>query len=192
MSSSEDNVTTLLRSWRGGDAEALESLVPVVYAELRKIAAAHLRGERAGHTLNSTDLVHEAFLRFDRVSSMSFNDRQHFFGMASRLMRRILVDHARHRDAQKRGGRNAPVTLSRIQEVVGSDHGTEEQPDLLVLDKALRSLEARDERACRVVEMRFFGGLSREEVADVLEVSRSTVRRDWTFAKAFLRRELAL
>ena len=183
------DVTRMLERWRGGDEAALERLVPVVYDELRRLAGRQMAGERVGHTLGATALVHEAFVRLAELDQMKFNDRSHFFAMGSRVMRRVLVDHARRRSAAKRGSDQLHVTLDRVQELIGDEAGLNE-PSILDLEEALEALEAVDERACRVVEMRYFGGLTGEEVAAVLDVSLRTVRRDWMFAKAFLRREL--
>lgn len=186
----ETDVTVLLRSWRSGDQEALERLAPVVYDELRRLARLHLRKERKGHTLDATGLVNEAFVKLIGLDQMEFQDRQHFFAMASRVMRRVLVDHARGQIAQKRGGAERPLTLDRIAPEGLVDVAAGKGTDLLDLDRALEALEATDERACRIVEMRYFGGLTHEEVASVLDVSHTTVRRDWAFARAFLKREL--
>jgi RNA polymerase sigma factor (TIGR02999 family) len=174
-----------LRSWREGDTQALDELVPVVYDELRRLARAHMRSENQRHTLGATGLVHEAWLRLIRLDQMRFEDRQHFFSMASRVMRRVLVDHAREASAAKRGGPGRPLTLEGLKELTAQPSA-----DLLRLNDALRALEDKDERACRIVEMRYFGGLSHEEVASVLDLSKTTVRREWAFAKAFLQREL--
>lgn len=184
MASSSRNVTELLRVWGRGDSSALDQLLPVVYDELRRQAARHLRRERGGHTLQPTALVHEAFLRLVNQKNVEWQNRAHFFGIAARLMRRVLVDHARERLAGKRGG---GIRLTLDEKMVASD---ERGIDFLALDEALMKLAALDERQSRVVELRFFSGLNVEETAGVLEVSPATVKLDWSMAKAWLRREL--
>ncbi|MEN3335842.1 MAG: hypothetical protein V7641_5207 [Blastocatellia bacterium] len=178
-------VTQWLLQWSGGDQAALDQLMPAVYAELHRVAVSYLRREQAGHTLQPTALVHEAYLRLVDESRVDWHSRAHFFGVAARVMRQILVDHARRRHAAKRGGGAFKVTL-------GDARANYEPPDLdlLALDHALTELAALDPQQSRVVEMRFFGGLSIEETADVLGISPATVKRDWTTAKAFLRRKL--
>ena len=179
------DVTALLRAWGGGDETALHQLVPLVEAELRRIARACLYGERAAHSLQATALVNEAFLRLVNVRDVDWQNRVHFFSISARLMRRVLVDLARARHAEKRGGEAVRVTLD---EAVIPDPAY--APDLIRLDDALRALTAFDARKSRVVELRFFGGLSVEETAGVLGVSGKTVARDWEFAKAWLQREM--
>ena len=179
------DVTALLRAWGGGDETALDQLVPLVEAELRRIAHACLYGERAAHSLQATALVNEAFLRLVSVRDVDWQNRVHFFSISARLMRRVLVDMARARHAEKRGGDAVRVTLD---EAVIPDPAY--APDLIRLDDALRALTAFDARKGRVVELRFFGGLSVEETASVLGVSGKTVARDWEFAKAWLQREM--
>ena len=179
------DVTDLLLSWRHGDPAALDRLLPLVYDELRRIAARHLRRERAGHSLQPTGLVHEAYLRLVGAPGPEWQDRAHFFGVSARLMRQILVDHARARGAAKRGGAARRVTLT--------DHvepAVERDLDLLALDEALRRLEEMDPVQGRVVELRYFTGLSIEETAEVLGKSPATVNREWRMARAWLRREL--
>jgi RNA polymerase sigma factor (TIGR02999 family) len=176
-------VTRLLQAWSEGDAGARDRLIPVVYEELRRRAAAHLRRERREHTLKPTDLVHETYLRLCQQSS-GWQNREQFFGVASRLMRRILVDHARARGAAKRG-RALRVTL-----VEGLLDATPSEPDLLDLDSALAELEALDPRQGSLVELRFFGGLTLEEAASALGISRATANREWAMAKAWLFRRL--
>ena len=176
-------LTRLLQAWQHGDESARNSLIPVVYQALRKRAAGYLRRERRGHTLRPTDLVHETYLRLCAQNS-AWQNRQQFFGVASRLMRRILVDHARARAAAKRGG-GLRVTL--VESPAGS-HSAE--PDLLDLDVALDELAAVDERQARLVELRFFGGLSMEEAAEAVSVSLATAGREWATAKAWLYRRL--
>jgi len=171
-------VTRMLEAWSRGDLQARDELIPVVYAELRRRAAAYLRRERPGHTLRPTALVHEAYLRLCAQDS-GFKNREHFFGVASRLMRRILVDHARKRAAAKRGG---PLRVT-----VGEEPAVQPPPaDLLDLDEALEELTSLDEREGRLVELRFFGGLTLEESARVLNVSLATAKSDWAHARAWL------
>jgi RNA polymerase sigma factor (TIGR02999 family) len=178
-------VTELLRSWGDGDSAALRHLVPLVYADLRQIAARHMRRERHGHTLDVTGLVHEAFLRLAGQRATSWENRHQFFSVAARLMRRVLVDHARRRQAIKRGAAPAVVSLD--------DEGAFPEPSawgLTALDDALADLATFDPRKSQVVELRFFGGLSVEETAEVLALSPATVKREWTFARAWLHRAL--
>ena len=179
------DVTGLLVAWRKGDAEALERLVPLVQTELHRIAERCMRQERASHTLQATALVNEAYLRLVDVQRIGWQDRAHFLAMAARLMRRVLVDHARARRSQKRGGGAAQVTL------VDSLGGSDERPhDIAALDDALEALARVDARKSRVIELRFFGGLSVEETASALDVSETTVEREWKLGKAWLLREL--
>jgi len=179
-------VTRLLRAWREGDEGAPEQLMPLVYEELRRLAGSHMAREREDHTLQTTALVHETYLRLIEASSASFEDRAHFFGMCATMMRRILVDWARSRGAFKRGGDVRPLQLEEAL-VVSPDT----EVDLVALDDALNALELVDPRKSRVVELRFFGGLSVEETAAALKISVETVMRDWKLAKSWLRRELA-
>jgi RNA polymerase sigma factor (TIGR02999 family) len=182
----ESPVTSLLARWRGGDAKALESLIPLVYDELRSLAHNYLRQERPGHTLQSTALVHEAYVRLVGRNPPSLHNRSHFFGIAARLMREILVDHARAQRASKRGGGADMLTMEEAGDLA--------QPvavDVLRLDDALTELGRLDERQSRIVELRFFTGLSIEETADVLDISPATISREWTTARAWLHRELS-
>jgi len=176
-------VTRLLQAWGEGDATARDRLIPVVYAELRRRAAAYLRRERSGHTLRPTDLVHETYLRLCEQES-GWQNRDQFFGVASRLMRRILVDHARARGAAKRGA-GLHVTLAESQAPAAAN-----EPDVLDLDAALDELTAIDEAQARLVELRYFGGLTLEETASLLGMSRATASREWRTAKAWLYRRL--
>ena len=169
----DTNVTGLLLSWGRGDEAALERLVPLVYAELHRIAMRVMQGERPDHSLQATALVNEAYLRLMDVRRVDWRDRNHFLSMAARLMRRVLVDHARRRRYQKRGGGAVRVTLTE-----GLELTREPGRDLVALDDALTALAAVDERKSRVIELRFFGGLSIEETAAVLDVSVDTVMRD--------------
>jgi len=182
-------VTDTFLRWRSGDPTALDDLLPRVYDELRALADAYMRRERAGHTLQPTALVHEAFLRLLRLPPGSVQNRIHFFALAAQAMRRILADHARRHRAAKRGGGAVRVPLELVEggapaAPAGDDVAADD------LDAALEDLAKLDERQARVVELRFFGGLSIEETADVLAVSTATVKRDWLVARAWLHREL--
>lgn len=179
------DVARLLRAWSGGDSKALDQLTPIVYDELRRLARHYLRGERQDHSLQTTALVHEAYLRLVDHTRMEWQDRAHFFAVSAQVMRRILVDHARRRNVKRgRGLRRVSLEAATL---IGGDRPT----DLVALDDALTSLAERDPRKAQVVEMRFFGGLSVEESAEVLGVSSVTVMREWRTAKAWLYRELA-
>jgi RNA polymerase sigma factor (TIGR02999 family) len=178
-------VTRLLAKWKDGDEAAMQQLVPIVHDELRRLARRHMAGERPGHTLQPTALVNEAYLRLVDLKQMQWQNRAHFFAMASRLMRRILVDFARSRGYQKRGGGAQQVSFT---EALGVAEGA--PTNVVALDDALEALALVDERKSRIVELRFFGGLSIEETAEVLNVSRETVKRDWKFAKMWLLRHL--
>ena len=178
-------VTELLRAWGDGDDGALEQLTPLVEAELRRLARGYMRRERRGHTLQTTALVNEAFLRLTDARRVRWQDRAHFLGISARLMRRVLVDHARSRGYRKRGGGAERVTLDE-----GLVTSPEPAVDVVALDRALEALAAVDVRKSRVIELRFFGGLSVEETAEVLHVSPDTVKRDWRLAKLWLLREL--
>ena len=180
------DVTGLLLSWRQGDTAALDRLVPLVYDELRRIASRRLRGESPGHPLQATALVHEAYLRLVDVDRMALTSRAHFFGVAATVMRQILVDHARRQRAAKRGG---GVTMLSLEEA--SPGARTSSVDVLALDQALEALSAIDSRQCRVVELRFFAGLTIDEVAEALGVSTATVEREWALAKAWLYRQLS-
>lgn len=176
----------LLRDWRSGNQAALEELMPLVYKELHKLAASYMRGERAGHTLRPTDLVGEAYLRLAEGTKPELNDRVHFFGIAARTMRQILVDHARKHDAQKRGSGDRPVTFEEAL-VVGNSRPDE----LLALDEALDALAKFDERKARVIELHYFGGLTQAEIADALAVHVNTVARDLKLGEAWIHRHLS-
>jgi RNA polymerase sigma-70 factor (ECF subfamily) len=182
----QPDVTQLLLAWGNGDSSALEQLVPIVYQELRRLAKHYMRQERPGHTLQATALVNEAYLRLIDLNRIQWQDRAHFFAVAAQTMRRILVEFARRRNRQKRGGRGQQVALDEAA-AVSRDQGV----DLVALNEALRGLVAVDARMSQVVELRFFGGLSIEETADVLKISSETVMRDWRTAKAWLLRELS-
>ncbi len=182
---SSNQVTQLLVRWRGGDRVALDALMPLVYTELRRLAKHYLQRERPDHTLQSTALVHEAFVRLVGQNSPQWQNRSHFFGVAAQLMRQILVDHARSHRADKRGGGVCKLTLNDAAE----------QPlpvdvDVVALDRALKALAELDPQQSRIVELKFFAGLSNEDASEVLGISSSTVKRDWVTARAWLFREL--
>jgi RNA polymerase sigma factor (TIGR02999 family) len=184
-SNSTPDITRLLIEWTGGDQHAMEALLPVVYDELRRLAGRYLRRERPGHTLQSTALVHEAYLRMIDQKNVSWQGRAHFFGIAAQMMRRILVDHARSRDAAKRGSGACKMSLDE-----GLLAPAERDINLVALDQALETLSKLDPQQARIVELRFFAGLSIEDTAEVLKISPATVKRDWAMAKAFLTRQL--
>lgn len=186
MPTSARRITRLLHEWNAGDEEALNVLMPLVHHELRRMARQHMRHERPFHTLQATALVNEAYLRLLEVKQIEWEDREHFFAVAARLMRRILVDSARARDAHKRGDGVRPEPLEEAGAAASSPAS-----ELLFVDEALRTLEAVDARKAHVVELRVFMGLSVEETAQVLGVSGETVKRDWRLAKAWIARELA-
>ena len=177
------DVTQLLVEWASGDPQALEKLTPLVYRELRQLAASHLRKERLAHTLQPTALVNEAYLRLVDQSHPNWQNRSHFFAVASHLMRQILVDHARRRQAGKRAGPKVS-----LQEAVSFER--ERSRDLVALDSALKGLEQLDSRKCKAVELRYFGGFSMDEIAQTLDVSPITVRRDLRMAEAWLRHQM--
>jgi RNA polymerase sigma factor (TIGR02999 family) len=179
------NITHLLKEWSEGDQQALDELTPLVYEELRQQAARYLRKERPNHSLQATALINEAFLRLIDVKDVQWQNRAHFFAIAANLMRRILVDHARRRDAEKRGGSQVCLTLDE-----GLAWANEPDVDLLAIDEALDRLAIIDEQQARIVELRFFSGLTVEETATALGVSPKTVKRDWSVARAWLKREI--
>lgn len=182
----EPNVTMLLRRMSAGSGETLDAIIPLVYRELRSIAHRHLRREDPGHTLSTTALVHEAYLRLVDVRQVEWQGRAHFFAMASRIMRRVLINYARRRKRAKRGGGRVASSLEEGELPIDQTH----LDDLLALDEALARLEAVNERRCRVVECRFFSGLGIEETAEALGVSPGTVKRDWRLARLWLNRQL--
>lgn len=184
-SAEQPDVTQLLLGWNGGEVEARDQLLRVVYEELRRIARGQLVGEKPGHTLQATALVNEAYLRLVDQTRVHWRNRAHFFGIAAQLMRRILVDYARRRKAAKRGG---GATVVEFQDSLTPR--AERSVDLVVLDDILTRLEEFDARAVRLVELRYFGGLTIEETAEVLEVSPATVKREWATARAWMHREL--
>lgn len=183
--SSSLNVTDLLVAWGKGDQQAFGRLMPQVQQELHRIADRYMKAERPGHELQATALINEAYLRLVDWKGIQWADRAHFFAMAANLMRRVLVDHARRRDRAKRGGEAIQVSL-----IEAAHMPTRERADVLALDEALAQLERLDPRKSRIVELRFFGGLSLEETAEALGVSVGTVRRDWSLARVWLFREL--
>jgi len=185
MPGPRDDVTALLQAWGNGDEQALHHLMPLVERELNRIARACLAGERANRSVSATALVNEAFLRLVELDRIDWRDRAHFLSIGARLMRRVLVDLARARRAEKRGG--GAVRVSLDEEMLADSR---QDADVVRLDEALDALARLDPRKGRVIELRFFGGLSAEETAAILEVSIKTVIRDWTFAKAWLQREM--
>ncbi len=185
MPQTSSNVTDLLIGWSNGDKAALDALMPVVYDELHRQASRYLRRERVGHTLQTTALIHEAYLRLIDQRNVHWQNRAHFYGIAAQLMRRILVDHARSKKRAKRGG--SDVRISLTDETLKSPG---QNFDIEVLDEALERLTAIDAQQSRIVELRFFSGLTVEETAEVLSISPATVKRDWSMAKAWLHREV--
>lgn len=182
-----ENLTVILARYSEGSPEAKEQLLPAVYDELRKLAAGYMRREYPGHTLQATALVHEAYFRLIDQESVKWQNRAHFFGIAAQLMRRILIDHARAKCAEKRGGKDVKVAFDEALHWIESD---DEAAQLLAVNEALEKLAKIDPRQAQVVELRYFGGLSIEETAECLKSSPATVKRDWTMARAFLFREL--
>jgi RNA polymerase sigma factor (TIGR02999 family) len=178
-------ITLLLRSWRGGNRQALEELTPIVYSQLHRMAQHYMSREKEGHTLQTTALISEVYLRLVKVNEVDWQDRAHFFAICAQLMRRILTDFARSRLYRKRGAGAVQVTLDEAV-AVSPDPGV----DLIALEQALTRLGVADGRKSKVVELRFFGGLTVEQTAEVLEISPETVTRDWSFARAWLMREL--
>ncbi len=181
-----EGITQLLIKWSDGDQEALDRLMPLVYDELHRLARGYLRRERRNHTLQPTALVHEAYLRLIDQQRVSWHNRAHFFGIAAQMMRRILVDHARLHDAAKRGDGGYHLSLDHVDQAVN-----QQAVDLLALDEALGRLAALSPQQSRIVELRYFGGLTIEETAALLGVSHATVEREWSVARAWLRRELS-
>lgn len=181
----QHEITRLLADWSNGDRQALEKLTPLVYDELRRLAGRYLRQERAGHTLQSTALVHEAYMKLVGQKNVRWQNRAHFFGIAAQMIRRILVDYARARRAEKRGSGAAPLSLDEAMALPGG-----KDLDLVALDDALKGLANIDERQSRLVELRFFTGLTIEETAEVMQMSVATAKRDWVSAKAWLSREI--
>jgi RNA polymerase sigma factor (TIGR02999 family) len=182
----EAKITQMLREWSDGKPDALDDLMPLVYDELHRQAARYLRKERPGHTLQTTALINEAYLKLAGGRDVDWQDRNHFFAVAAVAMRRILVDHARTKYREKRGGDNTRLSLDSAGQIAVDDKGI----DLISLDEALEKLAERDKQQVRVVELRYFSGLSLEETAEALGISRSTVAREWEMARAWLHREL--
>lgn len=179
-------ITHLLIDWSKGDESALEQLMPLVYEELHQMARRYMRGQSPGHSMQATELIHEAYLKIARSEDRNWENRAHFFGVAARAMRQILVDHARSKSSQKRGGWQERITLA--DDAATTRNSSRE---IVALDDALKNLEQIDERRSRVVELKFFGGLTADEIAEVLKISPETVNRDWKFARTWLLRELA-
>lgn len=186
MAEHSEDITLLLHKWREGDTEAFDKVTAYVYDDLRRRAAAYMRNERPGHSLQTTGLVHEAFIKLVDKQEIEWQDRNHFFAVAAQAMRRILVDHARTRSREKRGGKNEDLPLDDARQV-SSDPA---RVDLVALDEALARLATFDERQARIVELKYFGGMTLDETAEVLGVSRVTVKRDWQIARAWLRSQL--
>ena len=178
-------LTALFAAYRGGDEAAMAAMVPIVYDELRRIARAHLGREGPDHTLQATALANEAYIKLSQGGELDIRDRQHFLAISSRLMRQILVDHARRKYAGKRGGRSRPISFDESAHV-----GIVDNPQLVALDDAIEALARIDARQAQIVDLRFFGGFTNEEIAGSLDCSLSTVKRDWSMARAWLRREL--
>lgn len=187
---SPDEITEMLRAWGGGDREALEALVPRVYDELHRQAHRYLRGERHNHTLQTSALINEAYIHLAGQRDVQWQNRTHFFGIAASIMRRILVDYARTQQRVKRGGNDQALPLDVALSVVAEMTNEQTKIDLILLNSALDKLSEIDERQARIVELRYFSGLTLEETARVLDVSEMTVKRDWNVAKAWLRREI--
>lgn len=185
MTIGSNQVTVLLRKWSEGDANALEQLTPLVYDELHRLAHRHMRRESAGHVLQTSALINEAYLRLVDQPRIQWESRAHFFGIAARLMRRILVDDARKRNSAKRGGSLIQVPLDEVESLA-----QQQAANVVAVDEALQRLEAIDARQSQIVELRFFGGLSIDETAELLKVSPGTVMRDWTFARAWLKGQM--
>ena len=185
MKPGPNEITKLLNDWSGGDQAALDRLMPLVYDELHRLAHQHMQHEKAGHLLQTSALINEAYLRLVDKPQIRWENRTHFFGIAARVMRRVLVDEARKRNSAKRGGGTIQVSLAEA-----TTASQEQAANVIALDDALKGLEAIDSRQSEIVELRFFGGLSIEETAEVLKVSPGTVMRDWTFARAWLRHQM--
>jgi RNA polymerase sigma factor (TIGR02999 family) len=179
-------VSKLLQAWSGGDKMALDTLIPLVYTELRRMAAGYLRRRGAQHSLEPTSVVHEVYLRLLGQRDVHFENRAQFFGLAAHLIRTILVDHARHHQAAKRGGGWHKVELTEASDVAQT-----REIDMIALDLALKDLNARDPQQCRIIELRYFGGLTIEDTAKFLKISPATVKRDWNLARAWLHREIS-
>jgi RNA polymerase sigma factor (TIGR02999 family) len=179
-------ISQLLVDWNNGNEFAADQLMPLVYDELRRMAKRHLRGQRSGHTFQTTELIHEAYLKIAAPDESKWQNRAHFFGIAAQAMRHILVDYARAKQSQKRGGWQEKITLAEDAAI-----SSEKPAEIVALDDALHRLAALDRRKSRVVELKYFGGLTNEEVAEVLQISPETAKRDWSFARTWLLRELS-
>lgn len=186
QTATQNDITRLLLAWNAGDSQALDELMPIVYAELRKLARSYMRRQRPDHTLQTTALVNEAYLRLIDSSRVNWQNRTHFFAISAQLMRRVLVDFARAKNSLKRGGERIQITLNEQIEAPA-----EKAMDLVALNDALDKLAKMSERQAKIVELRYFGGLNEEEIAECLDVSTRTVRRDWSIARAWLYRELS-
>ena len=187
INAASHQITLLLVDWSKGDEFALEQLMPLVYQELRLMARRYMRSQPSGHTFQATELIHEAYLKIAGQDEQNWQNRAHFFGVAAKAMRHILVDYARSKQSQKRGGWQERVTLAD-----NMADSSDQSKEIVALDDALSSLSALDERKSRVVELKYFGGLTNEEIAEVLNISPETVKRDWRFARTWLSRELAV
>ncbi len=182
----QNDITNLLLDWNNGNEKALEELMPIVYSELRRLAASRMQKERFNNTLQATALVNEAYMRLVSWKNVTWKNRAHFFSVASQLMRNILVENARSQLSSKRGGRQK-LSLEEVKDVVGSN----QEIDLVALDDALKALEIMDPQQSKIIELRYFGGLTIEETAEVMSISPATIKREWTTAKAWLLRELS-
>ncbi len=189
-SDSRETVTALLGAWTEGERDAANALMPLVYEELHRMAHNQLRRERGGHTLNTTALVHEAYFKLVRIDRIEWQGRAHFLALAATAMRQVLINYAQKRNAQKRGGSQTPLPLDDVVVRDGQDREASLE-ELLALDEALKQLEALDARQAKIVECRFFGGMTVEETAEALGISPATVKRDWTLSRAWLNRELS-
>ncbi|HMS08783.1 MAG TPA: sigma-70 family RNA polymerase sigma factor [Pyrinomonadaceae bacterium] len=187
LQGSSQQITALLSEWGDGDRTALEQLMPLVYDELRKMARHHMRRQPAGHTFQTTDLIHEAYLKLANREGAGWQNTAHFFAVASTAMRHILVDYARSKQSQKRGGWQERVTLNE-----GLASARDQAREIIALDDALKTLATLDERKSRIVEMKYFAGITTDQIAEVLKVSPETVKRDWRFARTWLLRELGV
>jgi RNA polymerase sigma factor (TIGR02999 family) len=185
MDREPNKITQLLIAWRNGETKALDDLMPLVHRELKRIARNFMRRQRVGHTLQTTALVNEAFVRLVDSDKVNWQDRSHFYAISAQLMRRVLVDAARRRNSAKRGGERVQVTLADDVKSAEAD-----QVDVVAIDEALERLAVLNQRHCQIVELRYFGGLTEDEIAETLNVSSRTVRRDWNLARAWLYREL--
>lgn len=184
--SGQKNISLILKDWSSGNQAAVDQLMPAIYDELKKIAAQYLRKERSDHTLQPTELAHEAYLKLIDISNVNWQDRAHFFAVSAQVIRHILVDHARAKATDKRGGAAERIVLDEA-----ISFSNEQDTDLLALDEALKELATFDEQQSKIVELRFFGGLTIEETASVLRLSPATIKREWTLAKAWLHKNLS-